>query len=288
MNGLLKTLGILILFLIFIHQISADEFDKVIYGDDDRKDVFEVQNSFYKELALSTAAHIVTWRLEDHDDDHFRLKAKTLHESGICKDQRFADQITAARCSGFLVAPDIMVTAGHCIDDLADCKLYSWVFDYRQDAIGSNSLIKKENVYSCAKLIERSVNHAKNLDYAVLQLDREVVDRPVLRYRKSGKIEKGDRLLVIGHPSGLPTKIADNAWVRKNSKTGYFETNLDTFGGNSGSAVFNAVTGEVEGILVRGEKDYIWRNNCQIVNHCLDNRCEGEEVTRITEVPFLK
>ena len=44
-------------------------------------------------------------------------------------------------------------------------------------------------------------------------------------------------LVVIGHPSGLPTKIADGAWVRNNESEYYFVTNLDTFGGNSGSAV---------------------------------------------------
>ena len=51
-------------------------------------------------------------------------------------------------------------------------------------------------------------------------------------------------------------KIADGAWVRKNTNPVFFQTNLDAFGGNSGSPVLNSETGEVEGILVRGEIDY--------------------------------
>ena len=36
----------------------------------------------------------------------------------------------------------------------------------------------------------------------------------------------------------------------------YFTANLDTYRGNSGSPVFNAITHKVEGVLVRGEQDF--------------------------------
>ena len=77
--------------------------------------------------------------------------------------------------------------------------------------------------------------------------------------------------------------------VRKNVNPIYFSSNLDTFGGNSGSAVFNADTGEVEGILVRGEADYVndRRRGCKVPNQCSDGGCRGEEVTRITNIKNL-
>ncbi len=65
------------------------------------------------------------------------------------------------------------------------------------------------------------------------------------------------KLYVIGHPSGLPTKVADGAQVCTQKGT-HFSANLDTYGGNSGSAVFNAKTNEVVGILVRGANDYTY------------------------------
>ncbi|MEK7233144.1 MAG: S46 family peptidase [Elusimicrobiota bacterium] len=37
------------------------------------------------------------------------------------------------------------------------------------------------------------------------------------------------------------------------SNPGFFVANLDTYGGNSGSAVFNVETNLVEGILLRSE-----------------------------------
>jgi hypothetical protein len=56
---------------------------------------------------------------------------------------------------------------------------------------------------------------------------------------------------VIGHPAGLPVKVASGK-VTRNSDLEVFETSYDALGGNSGSPVFNSVTHEVEGIHVRG------------------------------------
>ena len=86
----------------------------------------------------------------------------------------------------------------------------------------------------------------------------------------------------------MPTKIADGANVR-NLQGKFFQANLDTYGGNSGSAVFNVETGEVEGILVRGETDYVFNSalGCQVSNLCAADGCRGEDVTYISNVPGI-
>src|SRR5205814_1482337 len=107
-------------------------------------------------------------------------------------------------------------------------------------------------VYGCKELLGRE-QVGTGADWALIRLDRAVVGHQPLKINASGSIEKGTEIVVIGHPAGLPTKVAGNAAVRDASKEGFFVANLDTFGGNSGSAVFNAKTGQIEGILVRGE-----------------------------------
>ena len=70
----------------------------------------------------------------------------------------------------------------------------------------------------------------------------------------------------------------------------YFSANLDTYGGNSGSAVFNANTGVVEGILVRGATDYVSdpsQGGCRVSNILGKHAGKGEDVTYITNVPGL-
>lgn len=262
----------------------------VIYGEDNRKDVFESTNSVLVELSKSTAAMIPSSNVRPEKEGEFRITAKTLRSNGICAKERFSSQVTAANCSGFLVAPNVLVTAGHCIKTNADCSSYKWVFDYKVEHLAQGVIdVPTTSVYSCKKIISRSLDQETKDDYAVIELDRKVTDRSPLNFRRSGRISTGTEVAVIGHPSGLPTKIADNANVRS-LQSKYFVANLDTYGGNSGSAVFNARTGEIEGILVRGENDYVYDRalGCQVSNVCNNDSCRGEDVTYITNIEALK
>lgn len=278
----LKATGI----LLAIFCLKAFSNDKIIYGEDNRVDYYDT-TALYQELANSTAAMIPRKSLIEKDD-YFEIKGETLSERGICKEERFSQQMSAAFCSGFLVAPDLLVTAGHCITSQVDCAKYTWVFDYRLE--NANDKANKANisdVYYCKEIIERKLSNVFKNDYALIRLHKKT-NRPGLKFRNSGKIQKDTQLVVIGHPSGLPTKIADGAIVRE-TNWNYFKANLDTYGGNSGSAVFDAITGEVEGILVRGGTDYITsRNYCNISNRIGNDQGEGEDVTYITNIKYLK
>lgn len=264
---------------------------KVIYGDDDRLDVYAATNQLHLDLALSTAAMIPNSSVRV-DGDMATISGSTLEERGICASERFSDQITAANCSGFLVAPNLLVTAGHCIRSMMDCSSSKWVFDFNigeADADRKSIEVPASSVYSCAQIVQQSLDRSTSDDFALIRLDRAVTDRAPLAVRTEGKVETGTELVVIGHPSGLPTKIADGAWVRNNTNPVYFASNLDTYGGNSGSAVFDTYTGVVEGILVRGENDYVYdfAQGCRVSNLCPDDGCRGEDVTRITNITAL-
>lgn len=262
---------------------------KVIYGEDDRLDIFESNDNLMKELALSTAAQILNSSLSE-DNGIYSLKGDTLAESGMCRSERFANQMTAGNCSGFLVAPDVLVTAGHCINSDYDCKNHYWVFDFaNKDKEEKSFTFNQDQVYRCSKIIERRKESGSMADYAVLKLERSVVGRTPLKFRTQGKPADDSVMTVIGHPTGLPTKITAAADMRNNSNPIYFVTNADTYGGNSGSAVVDSRTGIVEGILVRGDTDYTRTDE-----GCLGsvNRPQtggrGEDVTRITIINALK
>ncbi|OQB98875.1 MAG: hypothetical protein BWX80_03903 [Candidatus Hydrogenedentes bacterium ADurb.Bin101] len=87
---------------------------------------------------------------------------------------------------------------------------------------------------------------------------------------------------VIGHPSGLPKKIAfgSETRVRKNDAQGFFYANLDSYGGNSGSPVFNAEDGFVEGILVRGNTDFVLNGDCFRSNILQNDNESPEQVSK--------
>lgn len=265
---------------------------KVIYGDDNRLDVIDSTNSLFIELALSTAAMIPNRLISSSSENNGEIEivGKSLEDAmRVCSEERFASQPTAARCSGFLVGEDLLVTAGHCVKSISDCTNNSWVFDYKiTNADDTSVTVLKDNVVGCKEIISQKLERGNGDDYALIRLDRKVLDRRILETRKYGKVSVGDAIVVIGHPSGLPTKISDGSNVRSLTSK-YFQADLDTYGGNSGSAVFNATTGVVEGILVRGETDYIRApgRTCRISNRISQSGGRGEDVTYITNIKEL-
>ncbi|MBF0363490.1 MAG: trypsin-like peptidase domain-containing protein [Oligoflexia bacterium] len=273
---------------------------KVVYGDDNRVD-FSAANPTYKLLSKSTAAMIEKTRLVSNDFGltYTIVQGEEDLTKMLCEGERFKDQPTAALCSGFLVAPDIIITAGHCYMDKDQCNNSQWVFDYNDESLVTNDKgeksykIKSKDVYSCKEVIAQKLDPADSktlMDYSVIRLDRKVEDRTPLTFRKEGKIADNADLVLIGYPSGLPLKIADSAKVRKNDSDNYFVANTDSFQGNSGSAVLDAKTGTIEGILVRGEADYDFdmEKFCYKVKKCESDDCRGEDVTRITVVSEIK
>lgn len=262
---------------------------KVIYGEDNRVDVVDSANSDFVELARSSAAMFSNSQVSTSNNGEIKISGRSLQDRGMCAEERFASQPSMARCSGFLVGENLLVTAGHCVKSMRDCSNYSWVFDYKVETEKDSSVtVSKDNVYKCKSIISQELTGGRGNDYALIELKRKVTDRRILKTRKQGKVRNGDKLVVIGHPSGLPTKIADGSTVRSLKKD-YFVADLDTYGGNSGSAVFNVSTGVVEGILVRGETDYVRARgrSCQISNVVEQGAGRGEDVTYITNIAEL-
>lgn len=252
----------------------------VVYGTDNRLDLYQVTNSLHKTLALSTAGMIPVNQLKKSSAPNtFELASfKTLGQAeNICQGEAFVDQPVAPICSGFLVGPDLLVTAGHCYKSFATpeqvCKSFAWVFDYNKKSPSADPTknMSLNNIYLCKSIVEAQLT--PTMDFSIIRLDRKVVGRAPLKIRESGKVNSATELVVIGHPTGLPTKVSPSGKITKNTEATTISTTLDTFHGNSGSAVFDAKTGQVEGILIQGKTDYRPSvannpNSCMVVNKC--------------------
>jgi S1-C subfamily serine protease len=260
---------------------------KVIYGVDDRKDFYEFPGEREKTLARSVAALFEASSVSSNGDGTSTLRTVSLKDSrNVCQSERFADQPVGAFCTGFLVGPDLVATAGHCVD-AGSVTGVRFVFGFHMlDDKNPALQISDSDIYAGRELAGRVLGNSGE-DWALVRLDREAVERPALPVRTSGSIEEGEPVFVMGHPSGLPLKFADGAQVRDNSPVPYFVANLDTYGGNSGSPVFGK-NGIVEGILVRGETDYLSVGDCSISFVCPTTGCGGEHCTRITEVEIAE
>ena len=263
------------------------EKQKVIYGRDDRVDLFQLPEGPDLNDADCVVALFRSGHVSDNGDGTSTLRTVTFGASyNLCPGERFRDQPTGAFCTGFLVEPNVIATAGHCVnaDNVTDVR---FVFGFRmRDATTAETIINNSEIYRGLSLIGHQLD-GNGADWCLVRIDRSVTNHRVARVRRSGRIGDNQRLHVIGHPAGLPTKFADSASVRDNDTHAFFVANLDTYGGNSGSPVFNSDSHEVEGILVRGETDFVQQGSCNVSLVCPTSGCRGEDCTRATVFSHL-
>lgn len=271
---------------------------RVLYGPDDRKDWSDIADPEVKRLATASVALFASADLQPDGAERVRLRTRPLGEiHGLCADETFATQPSGAFCSGTLVKDDVVLTAGHCVRELsADPEIpyinaVSFVFSYRVETAGAPAAtaIPRAQVFKGRQVLTGELAGRRGKDWALVRLDRAVpasLATPVTR-RRAAPAKVGDGVYVIGYPSGLPLKYAPGAIVRDASDPVFFTANLDTFGGNSGSGVFDAATHELAGVLVRGDTDYVRYEgeSCVRAYECPTSGCRGEDVTRISLVP---
>jgi len=263
----------------------AQTGDKVVYGSDDRQDIYAreaAQGADDMWVTIGKQSVVALMSSSDlgtaNSDGEFTLPTETLAEAKqMCGNEAFRDQLAAATCSATLVDSTHIVTAGHCVDAIP-CSTMSVVFNFYvtgHDTTNGYSYqtITTDDVYSCSKYVRENNNLR---DYAYIELDREVpassghVPVTSMEVDSSVRLSPGDQVVVIGFGSGLPMKIDTGATVFANydspghySPDYIFKANLDTFGGNSGSGVFKS-DGTLIGIHFSGNEDYERQGDCQV------------------------
>lgn len=273
----------------FTEEAALSQFQSpVVYGIDNRLDVYAYPDPTWR--ARAAAAHVALVHranINTSNPNNVTFSAPTLQAArNLCLDQAFLNQQTAAFCSGTLIDDDKVLTAGHCIRTAKDCSNTRFVFNYFMDSATVRRTITTADIFSCKQILARS--ETTTVDFAVVLLDRPATPRfePAPVRKAASALASHDPLMVIGCPSGIPLKLDDGGSVRdpRGATLDYFVANTDTFGGNSGSGVYLTSTGEVAGILVRGETDYVYYgapDYCYRVKVCPETGCRGEDSTYV-------
>lgn len=257
------------LFISFFACVSS----ALIYGVDDRR---EISANPQLEKLASAVALMVPLNFVSETAGGLQIEMKSLSDTwGLCSSERFATQkVSAVACTGFLIAPDILVTAGHCAVNWArvenamtpQCEAFGWLFDDRLDsrngAAPSLKNVPPERFARCKSVIyanqevETNLTTQKNTygeDIAFIRLDRPMTNRTNLVFADRSA-EAGERVSTMGHPVGLPLKAVASSLVFDSSPKEYVRAFLDTQGGASGSPVLNSEN-QVVGVLVRSFPD---------------------------------
>ena len=123
------------------------------YGNDDKQDIYELSDEDLED-ADSVVALFHYSRVYDLGDGTAALLTVNYGEDcNLCPSERFREQPIGSFCSGVLVAPDVIATAGHCIEgeNVADIR---FVFGYQMhDETTPELIISNSDIFSGAEII---------------------------------------------------------------------------------------------------------------------------------------
>ncbi len=181
--------------------------------------------------------------------------------------------------TGFLVAPNLVVTAEHVILGKTDEELKSlrFIFDYKlEDATHvMNIEVSEKQVYKFKQVVNsgsRSHNDETDFrdDWCILELDLTVAGVNPLEL-SNPELVVDTPLAMIGHPRGLPQKASMKGEITAIEDDHLYQCNLDSFSGNSGSPVLDLNTLKIVGIFTRGRKDFERNEDRDRVNAYIDD-----------------
>jgi HEAT repeat protein/V8-like Glu-specific endopeptidase len=285
--------------------------NKALYNNKDQRqnlapfESSELNQSFIstvKKQAESVACLIYQHFLIKQDDGGWELSPKTPTFAQVMKhefqekdgnhetfgeQERFCDEYAAGFGTAFLVGKQFAMTAAHCIcikdTNILDEKVIAAtriVFAFQN----ADKLFADRQVYQIKKVIrhqftiiqDKHQDFTEWADWALVELDREAPYTP-LKMNMTKRVADKVELYMLGHPYGLPVKFVGNGFIQGNTQKDFFESNLDPFGGNSGSPVFNKITCEVEGMLCSGGEDYEITDNYRGTHQ---RRIQAQQITK--------
>lgn len=246
---------------------------KAIYhGFDKRYNLYEMQEegnpiATFEKQAKSVACLVSKEKLIQNNhypySYQFISNAMTLERRlGIDSEAKYAQE----PCYGFGTAYYVgnkyyMLTAGHCVckknsNKLDDIRIKATriVFGFFTESKGDyKTKFKNNEVYEIESVV--AYEHSNGPDWALLKLKTKITGRDPLELCFS-RLKFGTPVYMLGFPYGAPLKYAGEAKLLKKQDPNWFECDLDAFGGNSGSPIFDANTNKVIGILCAGNKDF--------------------------------
>lgn len=245
------------------HESSiASRAGSVVYDTDDRVDITPGTEIF--ELASRSVVALIPRAHLRRIRTGYVVDAEALFNTvDLCPGEPFADQPSAAFCTGVLVGADLVLTAGHCLQYAYGCDSASaFVFGYLSSP-GDAIEVPTAHVFGCREIVvlrNDGWGTRPKFDYALLKLDRNVDSplHPISLASPRDLALEPQELVVIGASQGTPLKARTVVeGIEFHASGSDLLMPSDTFHGDSGAPVLTP-SGALVAIVSDGQPDYIF------------------------------
>lgn len=317
-----KLLSIMTIALLSTNAFAGKEEFSAVYGDFDNKLVsMEQTDRATREAATGMAivlrntsitsasvngyikikgARFKDFILNSSEMAEAKARGVKLSPETLCSDEPMADEMAAlgAKCSSFLISETEVMTAGHCVYDIAGattgsnelsektmCERLNFVFGMNKAmGVSDGFEVLKTNQYKCQK-IQKLRYEYEGVDYAIIKLDRPVKARHIFPLGNDLDMKKNDSVYMFSYPRGLSVTYTDNSNITSTYSDINLKANLDAFGGSSGAPVLDKKTNAVIGILTGGGDDFESDSEYSCKRFArYDNRFGNERVLRMSAI----
>lgn len=251
----------------------------VLNGEDDREELFQLPDALAERIGEVSASLMYSHHVHWMGDGNAEIRSSSAVDSwGLCTDEAYATQPSAAFCSGVLVDGNLVLTAGHCVDDDV-CRQSNVVFGFGYSERDSPLRLSADDVFSCRRVVKSSDGDG---DYAIVELDRSATRLPILV--GSRRVTVGQQVVVASNGVGLPLKCERSARVETSDiENPFFTAATDTFEGSSGGAILSESL-ELVGIVVAGTADWESTGECRRARHATSPLERHQHASSIVEL----
>jgi hypothetical protein len=264
----------------------ATRREAVVYGTDGRHEIRDEPDTRLVQIARERAVAIVPRQAVSEDEGRVSIAASSARETfGLCEGERFGEQPSGAFCTGFLVEPDLVLTAGHCLLAFS-CRSSMVVRGYEMASEAEPAAIGSAGVARCLEVEADTLGEEAGgvgIDVAWIRLDRELAFATTAEgvAMGSSELSAGQEAILIGNGLGIPTKIDRGTVAESGSADGEsFRAAVDNFVGGSGAPLFD-LNGRLLGIATGGQADFLETGaGCRITRR-LEPSHGDEKIIRI-------
>jgi hypothetical protein len=160
-------------------------------------------------------------------------------------------QTDLSTCTATLIAPDLLLCAGHCVSDPGDLNPHSGsaTFDFQTNCDATRPAGYNPKFYKVAK-----ATRSNTLDYSLIQLKTPVVGVLTVPMRPDLP-SVGDQVFEVHHPQAITKKVSAKHTGTQSTLSSVgleggvmiLRANCDLTGGSSGSALFD-MSGRIIGV----------------------------------------